>query len=165
MRFLRVLELALESQRIHRLPEIDRTPSGRQTMHSWAFFWFGKTGRLRDRSFWHCLRAVRRVAIRVHIPRTRFFVSPCIFSLCFLLILRWLSVSVDRHIRCNGGCCPYRRACRGVMFCVALKASVGCTCVRLYRCGVKTLSSMGCAMDSEPAGVEATDPVRRGLRG
>jgi hypothetical protein len=105
------------------------------------------------------------IAIHVHIPRTRFFVSPCIFSLCFLLILRWLSVSVDRHIRCNGGCCPYRRACRGVMFCVALKASVGCTCVRLYRCGVKTLSSMGCAMDSEPAGVEATDPVRRGLRG
>src|ERR1700723_3398624 len=82
------------------------------------------------------------------------------FSLCFLLILHWLSVSVDRHTCGNGGCCPYRRVCRGVMLCVALKASGDCTCASRYRCGVKSLCVMGSALASEAARVE--NPIRFG---
>ncbi len=70
-----------------------------------------------------------RVAINVIVRGPGSLCRHASFSLCFLLILHWLSVSGDRHIRGNGGCCPYRRVCRGVMFCVALKTSVGCTCV------------------------------------
>jgi TolB-like protein/DNA-binding winged helix-turn-helix (wHTH) protein/Flp pilus assembly protein TadD len=46
------------------------------------------------------------------------------------------------------------------MLCVALKASGDCTCASLYRCGVKSLCVMGCALASEPARVE--HPIRFG---
>src|ERR1700722_10689415 len=106
-----------------------------------------------------------RVAINMHSPRTRFFVSPCTIFIALPPDSSWLSVSGDRHIRGNEGGCPYRRACRGVMLCVALKTRVGCTCVSLYRCGVESLSFHGVCHGFRASWSGATDPVWRGLRG
>src|ERR1700733_1818309 len=72
-----------------------------------------------------------------------------------------LLVSDERHSCGRGHGCPYRRACRGVMVCVALSGTILCIYVGGSACVVRfSHHQWGCAVASTP--VEEHQSIRLG---